>query len=131
MYRLFKTNHKWPPEEVQEVISYYKNTDYTTKEIAELFDTTPSNLRRVLNQRGFRIYELKGMSKKAKQNEPNPKKEERAELEQKVIAALRASTSRKTEVAKTFGLTVCQVNYILLKHKMNLTCLRKGYYDKE
>lgn len=132
MYRPNKTYHRWSPEEIQEILSYYKNTDCTTKEIAELFDTTPFNLRKTLNQKGFRVYDLRGMSKNAeKLNEPDPKKEERTELEQKVLAALRTSTSRIPEVAKTFGLTVYQVNYILLKYKMNLTCLRKGYYDKE
>lgn len=86
-------------------------------------------MRRVLNQKGYQVSTLRGTPKKAEK--PNPKKEERIELEQKVIAALRTSTSKIPEVAKAFDLTTSQISYILLKHKMNLTCLRKGYYDKE
>lgn len=132
MCRPNKTYHRWSPEEIQEVLSYYKNTDYTTKEIADLFDTTSSNLRQALNRNGFKLYDLRGIPKKAeKPKKSNPKKEERAELELKVLTALKSSTSRVPEIAKMFDLTPYQVNYILSKYKINLTCLRNDFYDKE
>lgn len=120
---------RWTPEEKQEVISYFKNTNYTTKEIADLFDVTPVQIRTLLYHSGLSVYSLRPLSKKPPKL--NPKKEEKAELELKVLTALRTSNSKMREVAKMFDLSIQQVTRILMKHNMNLTCLRKGYYDKE
>lgn len=121
--------YRWTPEEKQEVISYYKNTDYTTKEIADLFDVTPVQIRTLLYHNGFSVYNLRQASKKPPKL--NPKKEEKLELELKVLTVLRTSNIKMGEVAKMFDLSIQQVTRILMKRNMNLTCLRKGYYDKE